>query len=180
VAVGLSGLLSSASLRARREGGGESFVRQPEMRRGERDEFRNAAGTPHQRQVGVIHRLEQHDLIAWLDQGQQRTGQGLGRARRDHDLAVRIEIEALPMAIVHCDGIAQLRQTHHRRILVPAIDNRICGFLPHVEWAGIIREALTEIDGVVLAGKPRHDLEHSGGQICEDRVHGNTFLTGPP
>ena len=70
------------------------------------------------------------------------------------------------------DGLAQLRQAHHRRVLVPAVDHRLGGLAAHVLGAGVVGEALAEIDRAGLARQPRHHLEHARLEIGEDRVHG--------
>ena len=70
-----------------REGLGQRLLGQPEMRRLQGDEARHAAGEPHQRQVGVVHGLEQHHLVAGLDDAEDRARQRLRRARGHHHLA---------------------------------------------------------------------------------------------
>ncbi len=77
------------------EGFGERRFVQAEPGRLERDEARHAAGPAHQRQVGVVHRLEQHDLVARSHQGHQGAGQGLRSAGGHHHLVLGIEIETL-------------------------------------------------------------------------------------
>jgi hypothetical protein len=141
------------------------------LRRLEAHEARHAAGALHQRQIGVVERLEQHHLVARLDQRHQGAGDRLRRSRGDHDLAVGIEVEVLPMLVVRRNGLAQLGQPHHRGILVPAVDDGVGRLLSHVLRAGIVGKALTEIDRVLLARKPRHHLEHRDRQIGKDVVH---------
>ena len=91
--VGFSGLLNSTTLVFGEKASRQHLLVEAPMRRRQRHELRHAAGAPHQRQIGVVHRLEQHDLVARRDQRQQRAGDRLGRARGDHDLAVGIEVE---------------------------------------------------------------------------------------
>ena len=78
----------------RRERRGQRLRGDPPAGRGQADQPRHAAGAQHQRQIGVVERLEQHDLVARRDQGEQARGDRLGRARGDDHL-LRIEIEAL-------------------------------------------------------------------------------------
>src|SRR5215813_6490665 len=44
----------------------------------EPDQSGNAAGAPHDGEVRIIKRLDQDNLIAWLDQSEQAVSQGLG------------------------------------------------------------------------------------------------------
>ena len=81
-------------------------------------------------------------------------------------------VEALEAAVVRGDGLAQLRQAHHRRILVPAVDDRLGGLAADVLGAGIVGKALAEIDRAGLAGEARHGLEDGGRQVGEDGFMG--------
>ena len=74
---------------ARGEGLGKSGLGDPPVGRGEPHQPRHAAGAQHQGQIGVVERLDQHDLVARRDQGEQARGQGLGRARGDDHLRGR-------------------------------------------------------------------------------------------
>ena len=69
------------------------------------------------------------------------------------------------------DGFAQLRQPHHRGILVVAVQHGICRLAPHVFRAGIIGKTLPEIDGILLPCKRRHDFEYRGRQTREKMIH---------
>jgi len=87
-------------------------------------------------------------------------------------LGLGIEIEPLPVPVMRRDRRAQLRQPHHGRILVPALHDRLGGLAAHVLGAGIVGEALAEIDGPGLARQARHHFEDGGGKVGKDRVHG--------
>ena len=154
-----------------REGARQRRLRQPETRRLEGDEARHAAGPAHERQVGVVHRLEQHHFVAGRDEGQQGSRERLGGAGGDHHLALGIERQALPMAVMRRDRRAQLRQPHHGRILIPTLDHGVGRLAAHVLGTRIVGKALPEIDRAGLAGELGHHLEDGGRQIGEDRVH---------
>ena len=78
----------------------------------------------------------------------------------------------MPAAIMGGDGLAKLQQPHHRRVLVPTVDHRLGGLAADILGAGVVGEALAEIDRAGLARQPRHDLENARLEIGEDRVHG--------
>jgi hypothetical protein len=157
--------------RLRGEGARELFLIEAPMRRLEPHEAWHAPCPLHQREVRVVERLEQHHLVARLDQRHQRASDRLGRAGGDHDLAVGVEVEILPMLVVRGDRLAQLGQPHHRRILVPAVDDRVGRLCQHIFGKRAIGKTLPQVDGVVLAREPRHHLEHRNWQIGENGVH---------
>ena len=159
--------------RAVGKGGGEIGLVEGPARRLQRDELRHAAGAANQRQISVVHRLEQHDLVAGLDQRHQRAGDRLGRARGHHHFALGVEFEPLVAPVVRGDRGAQFRQAEHRRILVPAVDDRLGRLRAHVGGAGIVGEALAEIDRVALARQPRHHFEDADAESGEKGVHGS-------
>ena len=163
--------------RAVGEGGGEIGLVEGPKRRLQRDELRHAAGALNQRQIGVVHRLEQHDLVARLDQRQQRAGDRLGRARGHHHFAFGIEFEPLVALIVRGDRRAQLRQAEHRRILVPAVNHRLGRLGAYVGGPGIVGEALAEIDRLALARQARHDFEDADAEPGEKGVHDQPLVT---
>src|ERR1700753_141373 len=71
------------------------------------------------------------------------------------------------------DGLAQLADTHHRRVLVVAVHGRVGGGAADILRSGIVGEPLAEIDGVVVARELRHRLENRHGKVGEDLVHRN-------
>jgi hypothetical protein len=141
--------------------------------------WRHAACPAHERQIGVVHRLEQYHLVAGLDERHERAGDRLGRAGGDHHLGLGIEREAVPVAVMRGDGLTQLRQAHHGRVLVPALDHPLGGLAPHVLGAGVVRKALAEIDRAGLPCQPRHHLEDARLEIGEDGIHGRLSGGGP-
>ena len=70
-AVGLCGLLNRTSRVRVGERLGQRRFGDPPVGRGQPHQPRHAAGAQHQRQIGVVERLDQHDLVAGLDQGEQ-------------------------------------------------------------------------------------------------------------
>jgi hypothetical protein len=48
----------------------QRLLRQPPMRRLEAHQARYASGLAYDRQVGIVHRLEHHHLVAGLDDGE--------------------------------------------------------------------------------------------------------------
>lgn len=138
-------------LRLRREGLAQHRLIEAPMRRSEPHELRHAARAAHERQIGVVHRLEQHHLVTGSDEGEERAGDRLGRARGDHDLGVGVEADRVMMRVMGRDRLTQLRQAHHRRILVPAGNHRLGGLAAHVLRARIVGKALAEIYRLMLS-----------------------------
>ena len=173
VAAGFSGLLSTTS-RVR------SAERLPPAPRGQAPVRRaagctsrgDAAGAAHHRQVGVVERLEQHHLVARLDQGQEGGGQRLGGAGGDGDLARPVELQALEAAVVVGHRLAQLRQA---RPWAGTGCSRSAP--PRPPWRarprgpGSSGKPWPRLIAPRCAGQARHHLEDGGRQVGEDRVH---------
>ena len=162
------------------EDAAQRLFRQPPMRRFKPNQTRNAAGLADDRKVGIVDRLEHDDLVAGLDHRQNGRGQRFGAAGRHHHLGHRIEAEAVPALIMRRYRLPQFRNTHHRGVLVVAVHHRIGGGVADVLRPRVVRKALAEIDGVVVAGKLRHRLEDGDRQIAKYLVSGNHRNDQPP
>jgi hypothetical protein len=57
------------------------------------------------------------------------------------------------MLVMRRHSLAQFRHSHHRRILVPAVDHLLGRLAAHVLGTGIVGKSLPEIDGLALARK---------------------------
>ena len=74
---------------------------------------RRGAGAAQDRDVAVIERLDQHDLVARFDERHERARERFGRARCHHDFGVRIEADAVShypgkatkLSTFVCDGM---------------------------------------------------------------------------
>ena len=170
-AAGIERVVEDDGFRARRKGGVEIILVECPMGRFQRDEFRRAASASNQRQIGVVHRLKQHDLVAGFDSRENGAGESLGRARCHHGLHRRVDVDALEALVVRGDGRAQFRQAHHRRILIVAVHQRLGGLAPDILRTRAVGETLAEIDGPLFPREGRHDLEDRGGQVGENRIH---------
>ena len=140
------------------------FVKAP-IRWLQRHEFRYAARTQHQRQIGVIHRLEQNHLVTRRDQRHQRARNRLGSARGDHHLVFPIERHALMMRVMFSDGLSQLRQAGHWRVLVPPVHHGVSRFFQHIERTGAIGKALAKINRAGFTRQFRHGFKNRGLDI---------------
>ena len=107
LAAGFIGLLRSTALvRGEKAAASASRVERP-VRRRHADEPRHAPCPLHQRQIAIVERLDQHDLVARLDQRVDRVGQRLGGAGRDQHLARRIDLQAVEAPPVRRHRLAQ-------------------------------------------------------------------------
>ena len=84
--IGFIGLLSTIALVRGPKAASERGARQRPMRRLQPDQPPDAAQHRHHREIGVVERLDQHDLVAGVDQRHQRGGDRFGRARGHHHL----------------------------------------------------------------------------------------------
>ena len=162
------------------EDAGQHLLGQPPVRRLEPQQARNAAGLADDRQVAVIDRLEADDLVAGFDDSENGRRQRLGAARGHHHFRHRIEGELVPAAVMGRDRLPQFGNAHHRRVLVVAVQGRVGRGAADVLRPGIVGKALAEIDGVVVAGRLRHRLEHGDRKVGKDLIHGCHGGDQPP
>ncbi len=153
------------------EYGGEIGLVEGPVRRVECHDARHTAGAADQWQIGVVHRLEDDDLVARRDQAEDSGTDGLGRAGGDNDLFGRVERKPLRCLVKPRHGFTQHRQAAHRRVLVRLVHQRAGSSLAHLGEAIAFRETLTEIDGAQTRRLKRHDLENGGREIGKDWVH---------
>src|SRR5258706_3730122 len=86
----------------------------------------------------------------------------------------------MPAPVMSRDRLPQLRNAHHRRVLVVAVHDSGRRHAAKVFRAGIIRKTLAEIDGVIVARELRHRLEDGNGKVRKDLVHGGHGKSQPP
>ena len=82
------------------------------------DEARHGAGHGGAGGIGVVGRLEHHDLVAGLAQRQHGGGDGLGGAHGDEHLVSGSSSRPYQAALVGGDGLAQLGDAVAGRVLV--------------------------------------------------------------
>lgn len=155
---------------ARRDRRGERLRIDPPARRVEGDEPRDAACALHQRQIGVVQRLEQQHLVARADHRQQGRRNRLGRAGGHHDLVgAKLQLLVTPVPIRH--RAAQLGDADHRRILVRPLLQRVARRIDDRIVAWPVGKALSQVDRACRPCAHRHRLEDRGGHVAVDRVH---------
>ena len=150
----------------------QRLARQAPVGRLDPDELGDATAAPHDRQIAVVERLDQHHLVAGLDEPEQARGQRLGGTRGHHDLALPVDVEAVEAHVVRRYRLAQPGDAHHRRILVRAVLERVMRAPAHVVGAVAVGKALAEIDRAVRARQARHHLEHGRAIAAQDRIAG--------
>ena len=158
---------------------GQRGARQRPVGRLQPHQARDGAEQADDRQIGVVQRLDQHDLVAGVQHRHQAGGDRLGGAGGHHHLARPVDLEAVEAAVGGGDRLAQFRHAGHRRILVAAVLQRVGGGLHHVVRAVGVGEALAEIDRVVLDRQRRHHGEDRGADTGQQGVGGLHLATLP-
>lgn len=107
--------------------------------------------------VRVVERLEGDHLVARLQQGEHRGGDGLRGPRGDQHLRVGVETDAVEAPLVVGDRRAEFRDARTRRVLVAAAvaqrpDRRLADFRRAVG----VRETLPQIDRAGGRGQRGH------------------------
>jgi hypothetical protein len=163
-----------------REGRFQLVGVEPEVWGAERHETRHSAGERDPDGVAVVVGLDEDHLIVGIDQTEEGGGQGLGTARSDRDLCLRVEgsAEFGPVSEGYC--LSQVGYAVARRILVVAARHRAGrGFFYEVGPVPI-GETLPEIDRPMLVGQPGHFGEDAGTKRLETfrRGHRREVISG--
>ena len=123
----------------------------------------HASGAGDERRVGVVVRLERHDLVAHVDEREDGRRERLGGAGRDEHLGCRVDVDAVEPSLVRGDRLAQHGHADAGRVLVHAVGDRLTGGLEHLGGAVLVGEALAEVDGAGAGGQGAHLGEDRGG-----------------
>jgi hypothetical protein len=117
--------------------------------------------------VAVVEGLDEDDLVARIQQAQQRGRDGLGGAAGDEHLGERIVGGAVQAGLALGQRRDQLGVAHGPRVLVVALTqgahHRVYDLRRTIE----VREALGEVDGAVLLGQAGHLAEDGGAKRPE-------------
>ena len=171
--VGLCGVLRSTR-RVRGAERGRELVRvERPVRRAQRHDPPLRAGHGDAGGVGVVERLEAHDLVAGLAQREQGGGDRLRGARGDQDLAVGVELLAVEAQPVGGDRVAQLGDAGAGRVLVVARADGRHGGLQHLLRPVRVGEALPEVERAGAHGERRHlgeDRRAEAGQLLRQEA----------
>ena len=143
-------------LRLRAERGGE--FRRIEFPIG-RIKIYEAGGGAGEDRVGpvvFVKRLEDHHLVAGIDDRQHRGNHCFGRAAADGDFALRIDGDALPALEFFGDGVAQGFRSPGDGVLIDVLGDGFLGGALDFLGRGKIGKTLREIDGAMLEREARH------------------------
>ena len=118
------------------------------------DVDRRGAGHLDTRDVAVVERLDDDDLVARVDQPHDGAKDRLGGARRDQHAVLRIDLHVVEGGGVAGDAFHQFRDAATRRVLVAlagtqGVNRGFDDFLRPVK----VRSALTQIDSAMFEGE---------------------------
>ena len=127
----------------------------------QRNRSMDAATQADQSAVGIVERLEGHDLVTRFDQRQNGRRKRLGCAGRDQNLTAGVELQPVEPLLVPGNRLEEDRLAAPRRILVHPVADRLAGGLENLGWSVFIRKALSEIDGTGARGERAHLGEYT-------------------
>ena len=164
--VGLCGVLSTRPARPWRERSAQLVGVESPIGLVERDEARHGAGEDRVRAVVLVERLEDHDLVARVQEREHRRDHSLGRAAGHRDVGLRVDrpvgIEPLRLGT---DGVAEVLGAPRDCVLVDVVVNRSAGGFLELGRTGEVGEALGEVDRVVLLGDAGHLADDRLGEL---------------
>ncbi|CAB4884834.1 unannotated protein [freshwater metagenome] len=117
--------------------------------------------------IDVEHRLERDDLVAGVQQGQQRTGQSFTGSCGDQHLGGSIEAQAVEALLVFDNGLAQAGDANGRWVLVLAAVDCCDRYIEHLTRAIGVGETLAEVDRVGGKCQRGHFTEDGGSKTLE-------------
>jgi hypothetical protein len=118
----------------------------------------------NRRRVAVVARIETDDLIAGAHQRGDGGEQRFGGAGGDGHFAAGVRLPAIQLGGFVGDGFAQRRHAGHRRILVGALGDVPGQAFFQVVRPVEIREALRQVDRLMLLRQRAHLGEDGGAQ----------------
>ncbi|MNI23995.1 hypothetical protein D3C73_776000 [compost metagenome] len=131
----------------------------------QRHVHRRGTGQLDRRFVAVVGRVEHDHFLTGTHHGVDGVEDRLGGAAGDGDLGVRIDLRAVQVQRLLCDGLAQRCHAGHRRVLVQAGGHRLGGFVDQTLRRGEIREPLAEVDRAMFGGELGHHGEDRGTDL---------------
>ena len=139
------------------------------------------AGEDRVRPVVLVPGLEQHDLVAGVQQRERHRDQGLGGPAGDAHLGVGIDRPARvrPRGLLRDRGPQRGGAERHRVLVVVGVDRGARGRL-QLRRAREVGEALAEVDRAVLGGEPERLPDHRLGELGRLRAGPHPSTLPPP
>ena len=128
--------------------------------------------------VAVVAGLQHDHLVAGVHAAQHRREDGLGGAGGDGDLGSRVVAAAVERLDLARHGLAQGQGAGHGRVLVETAAHGACHVLHQGRVAVEVREALTQIDRLVLSGQRGHDGEDVGAHLGQAGLESHGVMDG--
>src|SRR5713101_1763358 len=138
-----------------------------EVRRLERDERRLGAGDHAPRPIVLVERLEDDDLVARIQHGQQRRQHGLRRSAADCHVAVGIDLHPVELAVFLGDPLPQARRPPRDRVLVEVAVDRLVGRRDQLRRRGEVGHALGQVHAADLIDDARHLADDRLGECLD-------------
>ena len=135
---------------ARRQRGGEPLPIHGKRGRLQGEAFEYAAGQRHRRRIAIVAGIEADHLIAGAHQRADGGEQRFGGAGGDGHFSSGVRQPAIQLGGFVGDGFAQRRHPGHRRILVGALGDVPGQAFFQVVRPVEIREALRQVDRLML------------------------------
>src|SRR5262245_47089856 len=133
-----------------------------ELGRLERHEHRYRAGDDAARPVVLVERLEDDDLVARVEHGQERRQHGLGRAATDRHVAVGIDVHVVERAVLPGNRLAQARRAPGDRVLMEVAVDCPVRRGDQLRRRREVRHALGQVHAP--------DLVDDAGHLADDRL----------
>ena len=144
------------------DGGGNQVEVRAETSRRQGNTHDATSGQFDVGRIAVVAGFEHDDLFTAAHHGQDGGQDGLGGAGGDRDLIGGAVAALMQRRDFRRHGLAQQRDTRHRRVLVQALRHGLGDGLHQDRIAGKVGKSLTQIDRALFRRQRRHDGENGG------------------
>jgi hypothetical protein len=164
----------------RREGRAQLGPVEGVVRLAQRDVARGGARQDGVGTIVLVEGLEDHHLVARLDEGEEDRHHRLGGAARHREVPVGVHLHVPLARVLRGDRLAEARRAPRDRVLVVALVDRPLGGLFEELGRVEVGKPLGEVDAAVLAAHASHLPDHRLGEPADLRreaFHANVPLS---
>jgi len=119
------------------------------------------------RAVVLVERLEDDDLVARVQHGEQGRQHGLGRAAADRHVAVGLDLHTVELAVLLGDRLSEARRAPGDRVLVEVAVDRAVSRRDQLGRRREVRHALRQVHAAEMVDDAGHLADDRFGEALD-------------